>query len=97
MHIKRLLSAASAGLLVAVALPASVFAAESTVVVKPSNTNGWTFFQETATGSGSFVNGPSTPPLGNGSANLTVDSTGGEALAKAAFQNTTFSSITTLK
>lgn len=47
--------------------------AATTIEVSPFNTNGWFFQQETPTGTGGFVNGPGTPPMGNGSAQLTVD------------------------
>ncbi len=51
----------------------------NTVVVSPGNQNGWVFFDDnpgTGTGSGGFEAGPATPPLGTGSAFLTVDSQG---------------------
>jgi hypothetical protein len=55
----------------------------NTVLVSPGNQQGWTFFDDnpgTGTGSGGFEAGPSTPPLGTGSAFLTVDSQGRFAL-----------------
>lgn len=66
------------------AISHGVFATDA-IVVTPDNLNGWDFLQETATGSGTFVYGPygpsmSNPPLGGGSAQLTVNSTGGEDL-----------------
>lgn len=77
--------------LVALALPAVLFlssggALAATTIVTSSNMQGWGFAQETPNGSGSMVNGPGVPPLGTGSANLIVDSTGGEILGKAAYQ-----------
>ena len=47
------------------------------------------FVQETPTGSGAFVSGPNGSD-GSGSAKLTVDSTGGEALANGLFAGTRF-------
>lgn len=55
----------------------------NTVVVSYVTPNGWFFFDDlpgTGTGSGGFEIGPATPPLGNGSAFLTVDSQGRHAL-----------------
>jgi len=53
-------------------------------VTKVSNLNpqGWAFFNEGAVGSGSFVTGPATPPLGTGSVNLTVDANGRHNIGK---------------
>jgi hypothetical protein len=64
----------------------AVVAYAATTVIHPGDMDGWSFVQETPTGSGAMVNGPGTPPLGDGSANLVVDSTGGVILAKAAYQ-----------
>ncbi|HUC31338.1 MAG TPA: dockerin type I repeat-containing protein [Candidatus Paceibacterota bacterium] len=70
--------------------------AAGTIIVTPSNVNGWGFVEETANGSGAFVNGPSTPPLGSGSAQLTVDGTGGEDLVTLGYAGTRLSAITSL-
>ena len=70
--------------------------AAGTVVITPNNPNGWGFFQETPTGSGTFVSGPSTPPLGIGSAQFTVDGTGGEIFGTFAFAGTRLDAITSL-
>ena len=67
-------------------LPA--LAASTTVVVHPGDMNGWAFAQELPVGSGALVNGPATPPLGSGSAQLTVDSTGRELLLTPAYAGT---------
>lgn len=88
--------------LVALALPAVLFLSNggvlaATQVVSPSNMQGWGFVQETPTGSGQMVNGPDSPPLGTGSANLIVDNTGGEILTKAAYQGLRLDHITTLQ
>lgn len=72
-------------------------AATIDVDVTPGDQKGWVFFQETATGSGELVNGPATPPLGNGSARLQVNGTGGMALGTNAFAGTRFDEITELE
>lgn len=69
----------------------------ATTIVSPANLQGWGFIQETATGSGALVAGPATPPLGSGSANLIVDGTGGEIIAKAGYQGLKLADITTLQ
>ncbi len=46
------------------------------VTVQPSTLNGWSFFEEVATGNGDFVVGPATAPLGRGSAEFSIDATG---------------------
>src|SRR3989344_776146 len=79
----------------AYALPAS--AANSTAVVYPGNMQGWGFLKETPTGSGSLVSGPVAAPSGSGSANLVVDSTGGEIIGKAGYNGTKLSDITNLE
>jgi hypothetical protein len=56
-------------------------ATTTTVVVHPGNPNGWGFLEEVPVGAGAFVEGPGTPPLSGGSAELTVDGTGREILA----------------
>lgn len=84
------------GGLTAVALAVGVVFA-ATTVVHPGDTDGWTFLQETPTGSGQFVDGPATPPAGEGSAEFTVDSTGGVVLAKEGYQGVRFDDITTLE
>jgi len=53
------------------------------LVVTPSAPVGWFFLNEGANGTGQFVNGPGNPPAGRGSALLTVDGTGREAIATA--------------
>ncbi len=63
----------------------------NTVVVSPANQNGWVFFDDlpgTGTGSGGFEAGPATPPLGTGSAFLTVDAQGRHAFATAGYGGT---------
>ncbi|MDX6692429.1 MAG: trimeric autotransporter adhesin [Blastocatellia bacterium] len=72
----------------------------NTVVVWPVNMNGWTFFDDnpgTGTGSGGFEDGPATPPLGVGSAFLTVDATGRHALGTATYAGTRMDDIADLR
>ncbi len=73
-----------AGLSVLFASISTAFAANQTVVVTPENMHGWAFVTETPIGTGMLVDGPATPPLGSGSAEFTVNSTGGEILARSA-------------
>jgi len=72
--------------------------ASTTVVVTPGNMQGWSFFDDNGNGgTGMLVNGPATPPLGTGSAELAVsDSTQGYALGTAAYAGTPLSDITDL-
>jgi hypothetical protein len=70
------------------------------VVVNNNNLNGWFFFDDnpgTGTGSGSFVTGSGTPPLGTGSARLQVDSLGRYALGTEAYGGTRMDDITELQ
>ncbi len=69
----------------------------TTVVVTPTNMQGFVFFQEDPNGSGMIVAGPVTPPLGVGSAQLTVDSNGRELLLTQQFAGTRLDAITQLQ
>ncbi|MDT7541848.1 MAG: hypothetical protein QOE33_1752 [Acidobacteriota bacterium] len=72
---------------------------QNTPVVSPANQQGWVFFDDnpgTGTGSGGFEDGPSTPPLGAGSAFLQVDAQGRYALGTAAYAGTRMDDITGL-
>ncbi len=63
----------------------------NTVVVSPGNQNGWVFADDmpgTGTGSGGFEAGPATPPVGTGSAFLTVDANGRHILATGGYGGT---------
>lgn len=71
--------------------------AATTTVVYPGNMNGWAFAEEVPTGSGTLVEGPGTPPLGTGSAQLTVDSTGRELLYTTNYAGTRLDSISSLQ
>ena len=66
------------------------------VVVTPTNAHGWAFFDDNEHGgSGSFVSGPGTPPLGMGSAQLGVNgSTQGLALGGSITGATPLTSLT---
>lgn len=67
------------------------------VVVRPDDMHGWAFFTETGTGSGAMEFGPGTPPLGAGSARLTVDdAAGGQVLGIGAYQGLRLADITAL-
>ncbi len=63
------------------------------VPVSPNKANGWFFLNEGSTGTGHYTNGPATPPNGRGSALLTVDATGREAIATALYKGTALSTI----
>ena len=67
---------------------------DGNVVVNASNAAslGFGFVQETPNGSGAFVSGPNGSD-GAGSAQLTVDATGGEALANGLYAGTRFDHI----
>jgi hypothetical protein len=81
----------------------------ATIVVTPSNLSNWSFDNRDGggvvganpTGNGAFVNGPSTPPLGTGSANLSTGNgvSGGDGTAElrnTGYSGVLLSSITTL-
>jgi hypothetical protein len=67
------------------------------VVVTPQAPNGWFFLNEGTNGSGAYVNGPGTPPAGRGSALLTIDSTGREAIATAGYAGVGLAALDQLK
>jgi len=66
------------------------------VIVSSADMLGWGFLTETPNGTGSFVTGPATPPMGTGSARLTVDATGGQIIGKLAYGGTRLDQITQL-
>ena len=76
-----------------------VEANSSNVIVSPANMQGWFFLKETGTtGTGQMVPGPGTPPLGAGSAQLTVQNTSdGMALARAGWNGIHLDQITKLE
>lgn len=92
---KKIISAV-AGVFAVFAFAFTVYAA--TNVIYPGNQQGWAFFDDNGNGgSGSFVNGPATPPLGVGSAELSVSASNqGYALVESAFAGTKLADLTTL-
>jgi hypothetical protein len=70
----------------------------ATIVVNPSNMNGWAFVVESGSGaSGTIMEGPGTPPLGTGSAQLSVDAAGDRMLlGTLAYQLMPLAAISTL-
>ncbi len=92
-----IIGAMAAGLLVA----APAMAATTNVAVYPGNTDGWTFANDQVPGgpaTGTFVNGPETPPMGTGSAQLTTAGpTDGQILYKEMLKGTKLTDLTELK
>lgn len=72
-----------------------------TVVVSPANLNNWLFYNDETdqidNSLGTFVNGPSTPLAGSGSAQISVTGTQRRNLATYQFSGIPLTSITTLK
>ncbi len=98
MKIDKLLKAGAVGLMSLVASAGMAFAA--TTVVYPGDMQGWGFGPENISGSqtGQMVNGPATPPEGNGSAQLTLSANNeGMVLATSNYQGKKFADITTLQ
>jgi hypothetical protein len=96
MHVKKLLLAV--GVAVAALLVTGTAVAATPVPVVPGNMQGWAFFDDNGNGgTGALVNGPATPPLGAGSAELAVpNSNQGYALGNAAYAGTRLDAITNL-
>lgn len=68
------------------------------VVVSPDDMRGWFFHDDgKPVGSGRLEPGPGNAPAGKGSAELTVNSTGREILAKAAYQGVFLRDLTRLE
>lgn len=72
--------------------------AQAVITVNTASSNGWVLASEnTAGGSGAFVHGPGTPPLGSGSARLQVPTAAnGYILAREGFGGTRLDQITSL-
>jgi hypothetical protein len=71
--------------------------APQTIVVAPSSMNGWVPIDDNGNGGTiSFVNGPDTAPLGDGSARFQLSSSA-QGMLLATTRSSKFSSITTLK
>ncbi|HEX5706040.1 MAG TPA: hypothetical protein VFX96_02010 [Pyrinomonadaceae bacterium] len=84
MSQKRPFRRTAAVALVLTALASTVLAVTTFLTVSPTNLQGWqiqvtTSATATPTPSVTFVNGPDTPPLGTGSAELRVGANGGDA------------------
>ncbi len=97
MKIKRILTIFS-GIIVVFAF--AFVANAATSIVYPGNENGWVFVDDNdnSVGSGTFVSGPATPPLGNGSARLFANvSSDREMLVLPQYQGTKLSDITKLE
>ena len=96
MKTKSLVLILLAALLLTIASPAG---ASGTTVVKPSALNGWNFLVESGTtGTGDFTLGPATPPLGTGSAHLTLGGgSDGILIGVIAYGGTKLSDITRLE
>lgn len=72
----------------------------ATTVVKPTALNDWTFLNESppnGTGSGIFIYGPATAPLGNGSLQLTVNDDGRYLLGTYAYTGIRLDTVTKLE
>jgi hypothetical protein len=67
------------------------------IVSTPQAPAGWTFLNEGANASGVYVNGPGTPPAGRGSALLTLDSNGREAITTSTYAGQALANLTTLQ
>lgn len=78
-------------------LGAAIVVSACNLVVTPSSPSGWFFLNEGANGTGQFVNGPGNPPVGRGSALLTVDSTGRENIATSSYTGQALASLTQLQ
>ncbi len=78
--------------------PPGAYGSNGAVTVTPSNMQGWGFVDDNGNGgTGQMVSGPASPPLGSGSAELSVDdTTQGYALATAAYAGTPLADISDL-
>jgi hypothetical protein len=76
------------------------FQGNPNTLVSPADQKGWLFFDDfgSGTGSGGFEAGPATPPLGSGSAFLTVDATARRAFETfGAYGGTRMDDISSLR
>jgi hypothetical protein len=91
MKIRMIVSVSAIALMAILAvLPVTTVLAQvcgSTVVVTPANLNGWTVHEVPTQTDVDFVNGPATPPLGVGSAQLSIASTPGAGDLAAQLRN----------
>ncbi|MDQ4120868.1 MAG: carboxypeptidase-like regulatory domain-containing protein [Acidobacteriota bacterium] len=98
MKIRKIAVGAS---IIVTALLCTIAVYAATVVVTPGNLQGWQIVTTPASGSTAsvtFVNGPGTPPLGTGSAQLSVGSNGNSSaeLRNPNYAGTLLSQITAL-
>lgn len=102
MHHTRLARTLPATLLLPILLASLAFIvpahAATTVVVSPAHMDGWAFLVTSTDGKGDLVNGPSTPPLGTGSAYLFTGTHGDESaqLRNSDYAGMMLSSLTLL-
>jgi hypothetical protein len=83
--------------LAALVLTTLPVAAAETVVVSPADMHGWVFFNDVSgPARGRLVDGPGTPPLGSGSAELFAPAGERQALGTAQFDGTRLADITKL-
>jgi hypothetical protein len=75
----------------------ALVAAACNVVSTPTAPSSWFFLSEGANSNGVYVNGPGTPPVGRGSALLSIDSSGREAIASASYSGLSLSGLSTLQ
>lgn len=94
----RTVAVLSLSLLAALAFVIST-ALAATVVVSPANMQGWAFQVLSPDGSGTFVSGPATAPLGTGSARLFTGTHGdmSSSLQTAHFGNVRLTDVTNLR
>ena len=80
-----------------VALLALLVAASGVVVVTPNHMDGWTV-DAIGTGNVTFVTGPGTPPVGKGSAQLTIGANGDDhaSLRNRLYSGTKLTDLTAL-
>jgi PEP-CTERM motif len=106
MNTKKYFHLLTAGAAMAVLSGLPSFSKATTVVVDPSNMNGWTLnaFDDTgainpSAGTAEMVTGPATPPLGVGSAHLATApgfGDGAAAIATEGYDGTLLNTITSL-
>lgn len=90
--------AISGGTGLSLALFGSAHAADAAITVTTADPQGWAFFDDNGNGgSGAFVDGPGTPPIGTGSAQLALTASNqGYALGNAMGGGTRLDAITDL-
>jgi hypothetical protein len=97
MHLRPISALAAA--IAALLLTATTASAAEVVVVSPGHMHGWGFFDDNTNGpgTGKMVEGPGDPPLGEGSAQLSVTGTADrQALGTNAYNGVMLKDITAL-